>query len=103
VQCGLGRTGHLWAHQAVDVKPDIMTVAKPLAAGLPIGALLCTQAVADAMQPGDHGSTFAGGPLICHAARYVVDRVRQPDFLAGAFASSTGVLLGSHSHARPQR
>ena len=84
VQCGLGRTGHLWAHQAVDVKPDIMTVAKPLAAGLPIGALLCTQAVADAMQPGDHGSTFAGGPLVCQAARYVVDRVRQPDFLAGA-------------------
>jgi len=84
VQCGLGRTGHLWAHQAVGVTPDIMTVAKPLAAGLPIGALLCTQAVADVMQPGDHGSTFAGGPLICEAARYVVDRVRQPEFLASA-------------------
>lgn len=81
VQCGLGRTGHLWAHQAVDVEPDIMTVAKPLAGGLPIGAVLCTEEVASAMKPGDHGSTFAGGPLVCHAALAVFDRVTTDGFM----------------------
>ncbi|KAH9319901.1 hypothetical protein KI387_021670, partial [Taxus chinensis] len=68
VQCGLGRTGHLWAHQAYDVQPDMMTLAKPLAGGLPIGVVLVTEKVAAAIGPGDHGSTFAGGPLVCHAA-----------------------------------
>ncbi|MFQ5401192.1 MAG: acetylornithine transaminase [Anaerolineae bacterium] len=82
VQCGLGRTGHLWAHEAYAVKPDIMTLAKPLAGGLPIGATLVTQAVADVIQPGDHGSTFAAGPLVCQAAQVVFDRVSQPEFLA---------------------
>jgi predicted acetylornithine/succinylornithine family transaminase len=81
VQCGLGRTGHLWAHEAYGIQPDIMTLAKPLAGGLPIGATLVTQAVADAIQPGDHGSTFAAGPLVCKAAQVVFDRVSQPGFL----------------------
>ena len=82
VQCGLGRTGQLWAHQAYGVIPDIMTLAKPLAGGLPIGATLVTQAVAAALQPGDHGSTFAAGPLVCRAAQVVFDRVNRPEFLA---------------------
>jgi predicted acetylornithine/succinylornithine family transaminase len=81
VQCGLGRTGYLWAHEAYGVIPDIMTLAKPLAGGLPIGAALVTQAVADVMKPGDHGSTFAAGPLVCRAAQVVFDRVSQPEFL----------------------
>ena len=81
VQCGLGRTGQLWAHQNYAITPDIMTLAKPLAGGLPIGAILVTQAVADVIQPGDHGSTFAGGPLICRAAQVVFDRINQPEFL----------------------
>jgi len=81
VQCGLGRTGTLWAHENYGVTPDIMTLAKPLAGGLPIGATLVTQEVADAIQPGDHGSTFAAGPLICRAAEIVFDRVNQPHFL----------------------
>ena len=81
VQCGLGRTGYLWGHQSVGVEPDIMTVAKPLAGGLPIGAVLCTDDVASAMAPGDHGSTFAGGPLVCHAANAVYDRVTSPGFI----------------------
>ena len=59
VQCGLGRTGTLWAYQGYGVIPDILTAAKPLAGGLPMGAILMTQAVADVMHPGDHGSTFA--------------------------------------------
>ncbi|MFN2123069.1 MAG: acetylornithine transaminase [Candidatus Promineifilaceae bacterium] len=81
VQCGLGRTGTLWAHEAFGVIPDIMTLAKPLAGGLPIGAALVTQEVADVLKPGDHGSTFAAGPLVCSAALVVVDRLNTPQFL----------------------
>ncbi len=81
VQCGLGRTGTLWAHESVGVYPDMMTLAKPLAGGLPIGATLVTQAVADVIKPGDHASTFAAGPLVCAAANVVVNRVNQPQFL----------------------
>lgn len=81
VQCGLGRTGQLWAHTQFGITPDMMTLAKPLAGGLPIGATLVTQAVADLIRPGDHGSTFAAGPLVCAAANVVLDKVNQPDFL----------------------
>jgi predicted acetylornithine/succinylornithine family transaminase len=83
VQCGLGRTGTLWAHEGAGVAPDMMTLAKPLANGLPIGAVLVTEAVASVLQPGDHGSTFGAGPLVCAAAAVVFDRVSQPAFLAG--------------------
>ena len=81
VQCGLGRTGTLWGYQQFSVTPDIMTLAKPLAGGLPIGATLVTQAVADVIKPGDHGSTFAAGPLVCAAANVVFDKVNQPTLL----------------------
>jgi predicted acetylornithine/succinylornithine family transaminase len=87
VQCGLGRTGYLWAHEAYGITPDIMTLAKPLAGGLPIGAALVTEAVAAVMQPGDHGSTFAGGPLVCAAAKVVFDRINRPEFLAAVKAN----------------
>jgi acetylornithine/succinyldiaminopimelate/putrescine aminotransferase len=82
VQCGLGRTGDLWAHTASGVQPDMMTLAKPLAGGLPIGALLATERVASALTYGDHGSTFAGSPLITAVANYVFDRISAPEFLA---------------------
>ncbi|RWR81901.1 acetylornithine aminotransferase, mitochondrial-like protein [Cinnamomum micranthum f. kanehirae] len=82
VQCGMGRSGYLWAHEAYGVFPDIMTLAKPLAGGLPIGVVLTTERVAAAISFGDHGSTFAGGPLICHAALAVLDKIRKPEFLA---------------------
>ncbi|MDQ7028104.1 MAG: aspartate aminotransferase family protein [Anaerolineae bacterium] len=82
IQCGLGRTGTLWAHEVSGVTPDMMTLAKPLANGLPIGAILVTQAVADNIRPGDHGSTFAGGLLVTNVASHVVERIRQPEFLA---------------------
>ncbi|HEX6371240.1 MAG TPA: acetylornithine/succinylornithine family transaminase [Longimicrobium sp.] len=68
VQTGLGRTGWLWAHEAAGIRPDIMTLAKPLAGGLPMGAVLVTEPVAAALQPGDHGSTFGGGPVVASAA-----------------------------------
>ena len=88
VQCGLGRTGTLWAYESTGVTPDIMTLAKPLAGGLPIGATLVTQAVADVMKPGDHASTFAAGPLVCRAALTVFDRLSRPEFLANVRAKA---------------
>ncbi len=88
VQCGLGRTGTLWAYEAYDVTPDIMTLAKPLAGGLPIGATLVTKAIASIIKPGDHGSTFAAGPLVCRAAEAVFDRVNNPQFLAQVRANA---------------
>jgi acetylornithine aminotransferase len=82
VQCGLGRTGYLWAHEAYGIYPDIMTLAKPLAGGLPIGVVLTTQNVASAISPGDHGSTFAGNPLVCHAALTVLNKINTTSFLS---------------------
>lgn len=82
VQCGVGRTGKLWAYEHSGVTPDIMTLAKPLAGGLPIGAILMTEAVASAMHYGEHGSTFAGGPFVTGVAKYVLNRISQPEFLA---------------------
>ena len=61
IQCGLGRTGHLFAYEGVGVVPDMVTIAKPMANGLPIGAVLVNEPVAGAIQPGDHGTTFGGG------------------------------------------
>jgi acetylornithine/N-succinyldiaminopimelate aminotransferase len=68
IQSGLGRTGHHFAYQHYGIQPDISTVAKPLAAGLPLGAILTTNRVATAMHPGMHGTTFGGGPLACAVA-----------------------------------
>ena len=68
IQCGLGRTGKYFAYQHYGIQPDIVTVAKPLAAGLPLGALLTTDRVASGMHPGLHGTTFGGGPLACAVA-----------------------------------
>jgi acetylornithine aminotransferase/acetylornithine/N-succinyldiaminopimelate aminotransferase len=68
IQCGLGRTGRYFAYQHYGVKPDIATIAKPLAAGLPLGAILTTNRVASSMHPGMHGTTFGGGPLACAVA-----------------------------------
>jgi acetylornithine/N-succinyldiaminopimelate aminotransferase len=68
VQTGMGRTGTLWAYQQTGVVPDAMTIAKALGGGLPIGALITGERLADTLQPGDHGSTFAGGPVVASAA-----------------------------------
>jgi acetylornithine/N-succinyldiaminopimelate aminotransferase len=82
VQCGLGRTGYLWAHEYYGITPDIMTLAKPLGGGLPMGATLVTQAVADTIERGDHGSTFAANCLVAAVAQVVFRRVSDPAFLA---------------------
>jgi acetylornithine/succinyldiaminopimelate/putrescine aminotransferase len=68
IQCGMGRTGTLWAYEQTGVIPDAITLAKALGGGLPIGALVTGERLADVLQPGDHGSTFAGGPVIAAAA-----------------------------------
>ncbi len=82
IQCGMGRTGKLWAHEWANVKPDIMALAKPLAGGLPIGAVLTTEAVAHAMHAGEHGTTFGGGPMVTSVAHYVLNRISESKFLA---------------------
>jgi acetylornithine/N-succinyldiaminopimelate aminotransferase len=81
VQCGLGRTGHLFAYEAANVAPDILTIAKPLAGGLPMGATLVTDYVAAAVRPGDHATTFGGGPLVAAVALHVFRRVADEAFL----------------------
>jgi acetylornithine/succinyldiaminopimelate/putrescine aminotransferase len=68
IQTGMGRTGTLWAYEQTGVVPDAMTSAKSLGGGLPIGALITGPGLADVLAPGDHGSTFAGGPVVCAAA-----------------------------------
>jgi acetylornithine/N-succinyldiaminopimelate aminotransferase len=82
IQCGLGRLGHLFAYERVGVVPDMVTLAKPLAGGLPMGAVLMTEQIASAMKPGDHGTTFGGGPLVASVAEYVVQRLAEPSLLA---------------------
>jgi acetylornithine/N-succinyldiaminopimelate aminotransferase len=82
VQVGLGRTGTLWAHEQAGVAPDVMTVAKPLAGGLPMGAVLLTDRVAETIKPGDHATTFGGGPLVASAALATVRTLGDPAFLA---------------------
>jgi acetylornithine/succinyldiaminopimelate/putrescine aminotransferase len=83
IQCGMGRTGTLWAWQRLGVRPDVMTVAKGLGGGLPVGACVTAPEHADVLRPGDHGSTFAGGPVIAAAANAVLDVVDDDAFLAG--------------------
>ncbi|KAL1560567.1 MAP kinase kinase kinase Win1 [Salvia divinorum] len=109
VQCGLGRTGYLWAHEAYNVYPDIMTLAKPLAGGLPIGAVLVTEQVAAAIEYGDHGSTFAGNPLVSSAAITVLDKISDPSFLASVtekgqyFKDLLVSSIGGNSHVKEIR
>jgi predicted acetylornithine/succinylornithine family transaminase len=81
IQCGMGRTGTLWAHEQLGLQPDVMTVAKGLGGGLPVGACVTSPATADVLAPGDHGSTFAGGPVIAAAANAVLDVITEEGFL----------------------
>jgi acetylornithine/N-succinyldiaminopimelate aminotransferase len=94
IQCGMGRTGALWAWQELGVRPDVMTTAKGLGGGLPIGACVTGPAYTDVLQPGDHGSTFAGGPVICAAAEAVLEVVDDPDFLRAVAAKGDRLAAG---------
>jgi predicted acetylornithine/succinylornithine family transaminase len=92
VQCGFGRTGTLFAYEQLEVEPDLLTLAKPIAAGLPMGAVLLTGEIADAIRPGDHGTTFGGGPFVASVAEYVVERLSDPSLLAAV--RDNGAWLG---------
>jgi acetylornithine/N-succinyldiaminopimelate aminotransferase len=81
VQSGMGRTGTVWAYEQTPVVPDALTSAKGLGGGLPIGALVTGERLADVLQPGDHGSTFAGGPLVCAAALVALEICSDPELL----------------------
>jgi len=82
IQCGLGRTGSLFAYERIGVTPDILTLAKPIAGGLPMGAILMTDEIAQAIKPGDHGTTFGGGPFVSSVALHVLDRLSDPALLS---------------------
>jgi acetylornithine/N-succinyldiaminopimelate aminotransferase len=81
IQCGLGRTGELFAYERVNVVPDMVTLAKPLAGGLPMGAVLMSEEIGATMNAGEHGTTFGGGPLVASVARHVLKRLSDPALL----------------------
>ena len=84
IQAGMGRTGKWCAYQHYGIQPDITTLAKPIAGGLPLGAVLCTEEVARVMHAGMHGTTFGGGPLACAVAIAVIDHIERENLLAHA-------------------
>ena len=92
VQCGLGRTGTLFAAEQTGVVPDMFTLAKPLGGGLPMGAILVNDRIAAALAPGDHATTFGGGPFVATVALDVLKTIADPDFLADVRAK--GEFLG---------
>lgn len=81
IQSGMGRTGKWCAYQHYGIKPDVTTLAKPMAGGIPVGAMLCTEEAARAFTPGMHGTTFGGNPLACAVANAVIDEIRQAGLL----------------------
>ena len=101
IQCGLGRTGHFFAYEGIGVVPDMLTLAKPLAGGLPMGAVLVTEEIGETIQPGDHGTTFGGGPLVAAVAGYVVDRLSDPALLKSV--RENGAWLGEQLDALARR
>ncbi len=100
IQCGLGRTGRWFAYQKFPERPDLVTVAKPLAAGLPLGAVLARAKFASAFAPGLHGSTFGGGPLSCAVALAVLCTIQREQLLENVRARGAELLAGLHELAR---
>ena len=92
IQCGLGRTGTLFAYEQANVVPDMVTLAKPLAGGLPMGAILMTDAIASTIKYGDHGTTFGGGPFVASVALHVLERLSDPALLT--HVRETGAWFG---------
>jgi predicted acetylornithine/succinylornithine family transaminase len=94
VQCGVGRTGTLWAHEHAGVTPDIMTLAKGIGGGVPLGAMLSTEAVAQGFTKGSHASTYGGNPLAACAGVAVLDAVDNAEFLASVRARGERLMAG---------
>ncbi len=109
IQCGFGRTGKWFGFQHFDALPDVITIAKPLAGGLPIGAMLCTERAAAAITPGMHGTTFGGGPLACAVAIAVIDEMKRTHLLEHVtevgtyFRAQLNGLASKHSCIREVR
>jgi acetylornithine/succinyldiaminopimelate/putrescine aminotransferase len=105
VQCGMGRTGSLWAYEQLGVVPDAMTTAKGLGGGMPIGALVIGPRLAGVFEPGDHGSTFAGGPVAAAAAHAALDVIDDPLLLARVreLGERLALGLGELPHVRDVR
>ena len=101
VQCGLGRTGTFFAYEQAGIEPDMLTLAKPLAGGLPMGAVLLADEIAATIKPGDHATTFGGGPFVSSVANYVVERLSDPELLDAV--RSNGAWLGSQLTSMAQR
>jgi acetylornithine/N-succinyldiaminopimelate aminotransferase len=105
IQCGMGRTGTLWAYEQTGVVPDALTSAKALGGGLPIGALVTGERLADVLAPGDHGSTFAGGPTVAAAALAALELTADPGLLAAVVGHGRMLAegLGRLPHVRGVR
>jgi acetylornithine/succinyldiaminopimelate/putrescine aminotransferase len=101
IQCGLGRLGTFMAHERFGVTPDMVSIAKPLAGGLPMGAILVTSEIAGTIKPGDHGTTFGGGPMVAAVADYVVRRLADPALLGAV--RENGEWLGQQLAAMARR
>lgn len=101
IQSGLGRTGTLFAYEQTGVVPDMVTLAKPLAGGLPMGAILMSSEIASVMSPGDHGTTFGGGPLVATVALHVLQRLADPALLEQVQAN--GAWMGEALDAMMRR
>ena len=101
IQCGLGRTGYLFAYERSGVVPDMLTLAKPLAGGLPMGAVLVSEEIADTIQAGDHGTTFGGGPLVSAVAAHVFERLSDSTLLESV--REKGAWLGEQLDAIARR
>jgi acetylornithine aminotransferase/acetylornithine/N-succinyldiaminopimelate aminotransferase len=92
IQCGVGRTGKWFAYQHYGILPDVTTLAKPVAGGIPMGAMLCTEEAAKAFHPGMHGTTFGGNPLACAAAIAVIDTIKRDGILEHVTETGTYFL-----------
>ncbi len=97
VQTGMGRTGSLWAHEQLPVRPDVMTSAKALGGGLPVGAVVTTPTLGDVFEPGDHGSTFAGGPVGAAAALAALAVLGEAGLLASVRSTGEHFAAGLRS------
>jgi acetylornithine/N-succinyldiaminopimelate aminotransferase len=101
IQCGLGRTGKLFAYEHFGIEPDMLTLAKPIAGGLPMGAVLMTAEIAASIKPGEHGTTFGGGPFIASVANHVFSRLSDPKLLR--HVADNGAWLGHQLNEIAQR
>lgn len=103
IQCGLGRTGDLFAHTAAGIRPDILTLAKPLGGGLPMGATLLAERYRATLAPGDHGSTFGGNPVAAAASLAVLDQVTDVGFLEKVTRNAARLMRGLRSLKRQHK